>query len=211
MSPELLLSGFDALGIFVFGLSGGLMAVRQKFDILGVILIAFLPAIGGGTLRDILLDQPVFWLTQPKILWVPTVAGILAFLSPDRLSRIRSLKWIDAGGLALFAVVGASKALELGYGASIAIMMGTITATAGGLMRDVVCNETPLLLRQDVYATAAIAGAGTYVAVRLLGLDQFLALLLGAGLCFIIRGLSLRFEWNLPVPKDTTAKGDDIT
>ncbi len=201
MSPDLLLAGFDALGMFVFGLSGGLMAVRQKFDLLGVILIAFLPAIGGGTLRDLLLDQTVFWLTQPEILWVPTVAGILAFIAPDRLSRIRSLKWIDAGGLALFAVVGASKALELGYGPGVCILMGTMTATAGGVMRDVVCNETPLLLRQDVYATAAIIGAAIFVLARIFGLDELTALSLGAGLCFIVRALSLRFGWNLPVPK----------
>ena len=201
MSPELILSLFDGLGIFVFGLSGGLMAVRQNFDILGVILISFLPAIGGGTLRDLMLDQPVFWLSDSYILWLPTLAGVLAFIAPDRLSRIRSLKWIDAGGLALFAVVGASKAMKLGYGPGICILMGTMTATAGGLIRDVVCNETPLLLRQDIYATAAILGAGVFFAARTFGLGELAALSLGAGLCFIIRALSIRFGWNLPRSK----------
>ena len=198
MSPELILSLFDGVGIFVFGLSGGLMAMRQKFDLLGVIAIAFLPAIGGGTLRDILLDQPVFWLTDTYILCLPTLAGILAFISPDRLSRIRSLKWIDAGGLALFAVVGASKAMELGYDFGICVLMGTITATAGGVIRDVVCNETPLLLRQDIYATAAIVGAASFFTMRILGLDDLTCLSLGAGVCFIVRALSLHFGWNLP-------------
>ena len=198
MSPELILSLFDGVGIFVFGLSGGLMAVRQKFDLLGVIAIAFLPAIGGGTLRDILLDQPVFWLTDTYILWLPTLAGILAFISPDRLSRIRSLKWIDAGGLALFAVVGTSKAMELGYDFGICVLMGTITATAGGVIRDVVCNETPLLLRQDIYATAAIVGAASFFTMRTLGLHDLTCLSLGAGVCFIVRALSLHFGWNLP-------------
>ena len=198
MTPDLILALFDGLGIFVFGLSGGLMAVRQKFDVLGVIAIAFLPAIGGGTLRDLLLDQPVFWLTETYILWLPTFAGILAFISPDRLSRIRSLKWIDAGGLALFAVVGASKAMELGYDFGICVLMGTMTATAGGVIRDVVCNETPLLLRQDIYATAAILGASTFFAARAFGLGELAALSIGAGLCFIVRALSIRFEWNMP-------------
>lgn len=198
MTPDLILSIFDAVGIFVFGLSGGLMAVRQKFDLLGVILISFLPAIGGGTLRDLLLDQPVFWLSETYILWLPTLAGILAFISPDRLSRIRSLKWIDAGGLALFAVVGASKAMELGYGPGICILMGTMTATAGGVIRDVVCNETPLLLRQEIYATAAILGAAVFFGARTLGLSELTALSLGASLCFIVRALSIRFNWNLP-------------
>jgi uncharacterized membrane protein YeiH len=204
MSPDLILALFDGLGIFVFGLSGGLMAVRQKFDLLGVIAIAFLPAIGGGTLRDLLLDQPVFWLTDTYILWLPTLAGILAFISPDRLSRIRSLKWIDAGGLALFAVVGASKAMELGYDFGICVLMGTMTATAGGVIRDVVCNETPLLLRQDIYATAAIFGAAVFFLARTMGLDDLTSLSLGAGMCFIVRALSLHFGWNLPSPVTET-------
>lgn len=199
MTPELILALFDGLGIFVFGLSGGLMAVRQKFDLLGVVIIAFLPAIGGGTLRDLLLDQPVFWLSDPYILWLPTLAGLLAFISPDRLARIRSLKWIDAGGLALFAVVGASKAMELGYGPGICILMGTMTATAGGVIRDVVCNETPLLLRQDIYATAAILGAGAFFAALTFGLSEFIALSIGAAVCFIIRALAIRFGWNMPI------------
>jgi len=210
MTPELILSLFDGLGIFVFGLSGGLMAVRQKFDLLGVIVISFLPAIGGGTLRDLLLDQPVFWLSEPYILWLPTLAGILAFISPDRLSRIRSLKWIDAGGLALFAVVGASKAMELGYGPGICILMGTMTATAGGVIRDVVCNETPLLLRQDIYATAAILGATAFFIARTLGLSDLVSLSLGASICFIVRALSLHFGWNLPSPETGPETGPDI-
>lgn len=205
MTPELILSLFDGLGILVFGLSGGLMAVRQKFDFLGVIVIAFLPAIGGGTLRDLLLDQPVFWLSDTYILWLPTLAGILAFISPDRLSRIRSLKWIDAGGLALFAVVGTSKAMELGYDFGICVLMGTITATAGGIIRDVVCNETPLLLRQDIYATAAIIGAATFYVARQLGLDDLVSLSIGTTVGFVIRALSLHFGWNLPTT-DTESK-----
>ena len=204
MNPDLILSLFDGLGIFVFGLSGGLMAVRQKFDLLGVILISFLPAIGGGTLRDLLLDQPVFWLSDTYILWLPTLAGLLAFISPDRLSRIRSLKWIDAGGLALFAVVGASKAMELGYDLGICVLMGTMTATAGGVIRDVVCNETPLLLRQDIYATAAIIGAATFFLARTLGFNDLTSLSLGAGVCFIVRALSIHFGWNLPSAKTET-------
>lgn len=201
MTPDLILALFDALGMFVFGLSGGLMAVRQRFDLLGVIIIAFLPAIGGGTLRDILLDQPVFWLEDVRILYIPTLAGLAAFFAPRLFSRIRILKWIDAAGLALFAVVGASKALDLGYGLGICVLMGTMTATAGGLIRDVVCNETPLLLRQDIYATAAIVGAAAFVLARTNGFTELAALSLGAGLCFVVRAISLRFKLNLPLPK----------
>jgi len=196
------LSALDAIGVFVFGLSGGLMAARQRFDILGVIVIAWLPAIGGGTLRDLLLDQTVFWLEDPMILWLPTLAGVAAFLAPRFWSRIRSLVWVDAAGLALFAVVGAAKAIELGHGLGVATLMGVITATAGGLLRDVVCNETPLLLRQDIYATAAIIGALGFGLAFQAGLPRSVALIIGAGLCFSIRAISLIFKLNLPRPKD---------
>jgi len=208
MTPDLILSLFDGLGVFVFGLSGGLMAVRQKFDLLGVIVVSFLPAIGGGTLRDLLLGQPVFWLSETYILWLPTAAGLIAFMAPGRLSRIRSLKWIDAAGLALFAVVGASKAMELGYGPGICILMGTITATAGGVIRDVVCNETPLLLRQDIYATPAILGAATFFIARRYGLSDVASLSLGASLCFIVRALSIHLGWNLPSADRSIKNGE---
>ena len=198
MSGEFILSLFDWAGVFVFALSGGLMAVRQKFDILGVIIIAWLPAIGGGTLRDLLLDQPVFWLDDPVSLSLATLAGIAAFFGPHFWARIRALVWVDAMGLALFAVVGAAKAAELGYGFMICTLMGTMTATAGGLIRDVVCNETPLLLRKEIYATAAIFGAASFYIALKCGLTEGLALTIGATMAFIIRGLSLKLDLNLP-------------
>lgn len=198
MSADFILSLFDWAGIFVFALSGGLMAVRQQFDILGIIIIAWLPAIGGGTLRDILLDQPVFWLDDPIALSLATLAGIAAFIGPEFWARIKALVWIDAMGLALFAVVGASKAAALGHGFLICTLMGTMTATAGGLIRDVVCNETPLLLRKEVYATAAIFGASSYYIAQQAGMSPSLALALGAVIAFVTRGLSLKYGLNLP-------------
>ncbi len=198
MSAELILNLFDWAGIFVFALSGGLMAVRQQYDILGVIIIAWLPAIGGGTLRDVLLDQPVFWLSDPVALALATLAGFAAFFGPHFWARIKALVWIDAMGLALFAVVGASKAAALGHGFLISTLMGAMTATAGGLIRDVVCNETPLLLREEIYATAAIFGAAAYYLAIKLGVANGWALALGAATVFIIRGLSLKYKLNLP-------------
>lgn len=198
MSAELIINLFDWTGVFVFALSGGLMAVRQKFDILGVIIIAWLPAIGGGTLRDLLLDQPVFWLDDPIALTLATLAGIAAFFGPHFWARIRALVWIDAMGLALFAVVGASKAATLGHGFLICTLMGTMTATAGGLIRDVVCNEAPLLLRKEIYATAAIFGSANFYLALKSGLAEGGALVIGAAIAFIIRGLSLKFDLNLP-------------
>jgi len=198
MSGDLILSLFDWAGVFVFALSGGLMAVRQKFDVLGIIIIAWLPAIGGGTLRDLLLDQPVFWLEDPVSLGLATLAGLAAFFGPHFWARIRALVWVDAMGLALFAVVGASKAASLGHGFLICTLMGTMTATAGGLIRDVVCNETPLLLRKEVYATAAIFGAASFYIALKAGLTEGAALSIGAVIASIIRGLSLKLDWHLP-------------
>lgn len=198
MTGELILNLFDWTGVFVFALSGGLMAVRQKFDILGIIIIAWLPAIGGGTLRDLLLGQPVFWLDDPISLSLATLAGIAAFFGPHFWARIKALVWVDAMGLALFAVVGASKAASLGHGFLICTLMGAMTATAGGLLRDVVCNEAPLLLREEIYATAAIIGAGSFYIALKCGLSEGVSLTLGALAVFIIRGLSLKFKLNLP-------------
>lgn len=207
MSAEFFLSLFDWSGVFVFALSGGLMAVRQQYDILGIIIIAWLPAIGGGTLRDLLLGQPVFWLDDPVALMLATLAGVAAFISPRFWARIKALVWIDAMGLALFAVVGASKAAALGHGLLICTIMGAVTATAGGLLRDVVCNETPLLLREDVYATAAIFGAAVFYLVWQAGLPEGGALAIGATTAFIIRGLSLVYKLNLPRSRFTKSGG----
>jgi uncharacterized membrane protein YeiH len=198
MDAGLALALLDRSGVFVFALSGGLAAVRQRMDIFGVVVIALLPAVGGGTLRDLLLDQPVFWLEDEISLLLAAGAGVAAFLAPGFWSRLRSLVWIDAVGLSLFAVVGASKALQLGHGFLVTVIMGTMTATAGGLIRDVVCNETPLLLRQDVYATAALAGAATYWTCSVAAAGETVSLAAGALTAFAIRAAAIRFRISLP-------------
>jgi len=203
MSPEMFLSLFDWIGVFVFAVSGGLIAVRQRMDIFGVVVIALLPAIGGGTLRDVLLAQPVFWLEDQISLLIATAAGVTAFLAPRFWTKFRSLRWLDSAGLALFAVVGASKAYSLDYGFLICAIMGTITATAGGLLRDVVCNETPMLLKADIYATAAFAGAAVYIVAKNSNYSEAMALSLGASLIFALRTVTILYKLNLP-----TSKGD---
>lgn len=192
---------FDWMGVFVFALSGGLIAIRQKMDIFGVIVISMLPAIGGGTLRDILLAQPVFWLDDQISLLIAAGAGVAAFLAPRFWTKFRSLRWLDSAGLALFAVVGASKAYSLDYGLLICAIMGMITATAGGLLRDVVCNETPMLLKADIYATAAFAGAVVYFFSKEQGLSELISLSLGAGLVFTLRAVTILYKLNLPTSK----------
>lgn len=190
----------DLLGVFVFALSGAMAADRRRMDLFGFVVIALLPALGGGTLRDIIIDAPVFWLSDPTYLLMALLAAVLTFLAANVIHRAgRWLVWADAVGLSLFCVLGAAKAQSLGHGWVIAVFMGVMTAVVGGIIRDVVCNEVPLILRQDVYATAAFAGAAAYVALVAGGTDGALAIWLGAGICFGVRAAAL--IWHLSLPR----------
>lgn len=198
----------DLFGVFVFALSGAMAADRRRMDLFGFVVISMLPALGGGTLRDIIIDAPVFWLTDPVYLLVVLVAAVLTFLAANLIHRAGwGLVWADALGLSLFCVLGAAKALSLDHGPIIAVFMGVMTAVVGGIIRDVVCNEVPLILRQDIYATAAFAGAAGYVALVGGGMDDAIAISIGAALCFGVRAAAL--TWNLSLPRRGEGPGDD--
>ena len=160
-----LLHWLDLCGVAVFAVSGALEAARKQLDLVGFLFVGAVTGIGGGTLRDVLLDRgPVFWVHEPRYLWVTSAAAVATFLvAPHIQRRAVVLLWADALGMAVFCVLGARTALEAGAGPEVAVLMGTMTATFGGLIRDVVCTETPLLLKREIYATAAAAGrpAGT--------------------------------------------------
>ena len=177
----------DALGIFVFALSGGLAASRRGLDFFGILVVSLLPAIGGGTLRDLLLDRPVFWLEQSNTILIALSGGVLSAILGERIARFKTLIWFDAMGLALFSVIGAQAAHALGHGPIVVVMMGTITASFGGLLRDVVCNEVPLILREDIYATAALIGALVFWAAVSFDLAVQTAMILGGLVAFSIR------------------------
>lgn len=190
----------DLFGVFVFAISGAMAADRRRMDLFGFIVIALLPALGGGTLRDIIIDAPVFWLTDPVYLLMAVVAAVLTFVAANVIHRAGQwLVWADAVGLSLFCVLGAAKALTLGHTPVIAIFMGVITAVVGGIIRDVVCNEVPLILRQDVYATAAFAGATGCVALMSAGAGSGMSIWVGASICFTVRAAAL--IWNLSLPR----------
>jgi len=198
----------DLFGVFVFALSGAMAADRRRMDLFGFIVIALLPALGGGTLRDIIIDTPVFWLTDPAYLLAALLAAVVTFVAANLIHRAGQwLVWADAVGLSLFCVLGAAKALALGHTAIIATVMGVMTAVVGGIIRDVVCNEVPLILRQDIYATAAFAGAISYVALVSLGADNSAAIWIGAAVCFAVRGAAL--IWNLSLPRRGQVPPDD--
>jgi len=188
----------DAVGVFVFALSGGLLASRRGMDLFGILVISLLPAIGGGTLRDLLLDRPVFWLEQSHTILIALAGGLATAILGERIARFKTLIWFDAMGLALFCVIGAQAAHSLGYGPIVVVMMGTITASFGGLLRDVVCNEVPLILREDIYATAALIGALTYWGAVTFGLSDTYAMIIGGGTAFAIRAIAITLKTIQP-------------
>lgn len=198
MSPELLLTIADRAGVFVFALSGGIVAVRRNMDLFGVIVLAFLPAIGGGTLRDLILDAPVFWLTDASTILLVLAGGLSAFLFHRVIENFRPLRWADAFGMALFAVTGAAKAMALGYASFVVLIMGVITASAGGLLRDVVANQEPLLLKEDIYATAALLGSLVFLLLMEASAGDLVSLIAGLIAAFALRAAAIIFRLSLP-------------
>jgi uncharacterized membrane protein YeiH len=189
----------DLLGVAVFAVSGALAAGRRELDLLGVVVVAALTAIGGGTLRDLLLDRhPIFWIADPAYLVVIAAASLLTVV----YVRVApppgdALLVADALGLALFTLSGARIAEDAGLSPIIVVLMGTVTGVAGGVLRDVLCAEVPLVLRRDVYATAAIAGIALYLLLEALGARRpwafaaGMALVVALRLVAIVRGLQL--------------------
>jgi uncharacterized membrane protein YeiH len=190
----------DCFGVIVFAVSGALVASRKQMDIVGFALLATVTGIGGGTLRDVLLGQlPVFWVQEPAYLVACVVVSGLVFLTAHiPQSRHRLLLWFDALGLALFAVAGAERALLAGSGPTVALAMGIITATFGGIIRDVLGAESPVVLSREIYVTAALLGAAAFVGGSLLGLPREVAILVGLVAGFALRGAALHWGWSLP-------------
>jgi uncharacterized membrane protein YeiH len=197
---DLVLRVLDWAGIAVFAASGALVASRKQMDAVGFVLVAVVTGIGGGTLRDLLLGRvPIFWLDRPELLAIAAVAGLIVFFTAHLVeSRYRALLWADAVGLALFAVLGAEIALIAGADPWAAVLLGVVTATGGGIIRDVICNEVPLILQREIYITAAAVAAVSYVALRLAPLPRDIALPAGIALGFGLRSLAILRGWSLP-------------
>jgi uncharacterized membrane protein YeiH len=198
-----LVVALDLAAVFVFALTGGLAASRAQLDIVGFVFVACLTAVGGGTLRDLLLDRKVIWVAEPLYLGIAAGAAVLVFLTAHLLeSRIRTLAWLDAGALAVAVPAGVGVALELGQPWPIVLVAGIVTGCMGGLMRDVVCNEVPLVLKQgELYVTCALAGASAAMVALAGGLGVSAALVACAGVTLALRAGSLAFGWRLPVYK----------
>lgn len=199
-----LLVTLDYLAVFIFALTGALAASRAQLDLVGFLFIASLTAVGGGTVRDLLLNRDtVFWIAAPSMIGTACAAAVLVFFSAHLLeSRRRTLDWLDAGALAVAVPAGTGVALTMGQSPAVVVMMGMATGAFGGLMRDVVCNEVPMVLRQgELYLSAAFFGAITALGLIWLGLEMQMALLGCAAATFLLRAGSMRFGWRLPVYK----------
>lgn len=190
----------DLAGVAVFAISGALQAGRKHLDLFGALVLAVVTAIGGGTLRDLLLDQrPIFWIRAPDYLLIIAIATITtAIVGRWRPPPHQILAVADAAGLALFTISGTQIAIEADIHPAIAVVMGMITGCAGGLLRDLLCAELPLLLHRDIYATAAAAGATCYLLLGAVGVPAPTVTFLAMGLIFGLRVVVLWRGLHLP-------------
>lgn len=194
----------DFASVFVFALTGALVASRAQLDVIGFLFIAALTAVGGGTVRDVILNrEQVFWVGDPTYIGVAAAAGLIVFVGAPHLeSRYRAILWLDAVALPVAVTAGVSVAHDLGASIPVIVIMGMITGSVGGLLRDVVCNEVPLVLKQgELYVTAAFAGAlAGALGLAYLGrpTESYIACAL---LTFALRAGSLAFGWRLPTYK----------
>ncbi|KUJ84635.1 hypothetical protein AWR36_002975 [Microbulbifer flavimaris] len=197
---EQLLFWCDLIGIVVFAFSGVLAAGHKQMDLFGAVVLACVTATGGGTLRDMILNVPVFWLQDTHYLWLASATGVVSFYLIRYLQvPMRLLKIADAMGLAVFVVIGTQKVLGLGHSAAIAIVMGVMTGTFGGLIRDLLAGDIPLLLRREIYATAALSGAAALVLLDASGtLPGEIVVAIAILVTLSIRLAALR--WNLSAP-----------
>lgn len=191
---------FDVLAAIVFAVSGALVASRKGLDVMGFMWFAVITGVGGGTVRDLILNVPVFWVQQPVHVSACLVtAVVMHFVAPLVESRYKTLLWFDAFGLALVTVAGTAKALDVAAPALVAIAMGAVTGAVGGIIRDTLGQVPSVLLRHEIYITASVLGACTYVGLHGLGLDRLAAMIAGFLVTFSVRGLAIRFGWSLPV------------
>lgn len=188
----------DYAGVFVFALTGGLAAARDRHDFVTFWFFAVVTGIGGGTLRDLLIGAEVFWVDDATYLGIGFAAALAVWLAAPHLERAKALLWLDAVGLAAYAVIGAGKALSLGVDPLVSIAMGVLTACFGGVIRDVLAGQPSVLLKREIYVTAAILAGGLFVALNAWGIEPIWAGLAGVLAGFALRAGAIQFGWALP-------------
>jgi len=192
----------DYFGIAVFAISGALLAAEKRQTLVTFIFFAVVTGVGGGTLRDLLIGAPVFWVRTNATLLICIGAALLVWLASRRWFTGQALLWFDAAGLAAYACYGAAKALDFGVAPVPAFAMGVMTACAGGIIRDVLAGEPSILMRPGLYVTAAALAAGLFVGLSLLGVSALVAAALAIAAGFGLRGVAIARGWSLPAYKD---------
>jgi uncharacterized membrane protein YeiH len=191
----------DGIGILVFAISGALTAVYKKLDLFGVYCIAFVTALGGGTLRDILIGRtPVGWMLDMNYIYLITIGFLLSIIFNRYLERLRiSMLLFDTIGLGVFTLIGIEKGIEYNLNPTVCVILGTLTATFGGVIRDILCNEIPVLFRKEIYATLCIAGGILFFLLQKLQLQSEIISLIVAVFIITLRLISYKLKWGLPV------------
>ncbi|EQB08285.1 hypothetical protein L288_08000 [Sphingobium quisquiliarum P25] len=200
MPPQIgpVLEALGIVGIFVFAASGALAAARLRLTLVTFAFFALITGVGGGTVRDLLIGAPVFWVHDAIPAVTCMAAALLVWFTPRRLWSDHALDWLDAVGLAAFAVFGAAKALNYGIPPLVAAMMGVVTGCVGGIIRDLLAHEPSILLRPELYVTAAAVASGLFVLLRWGGLDVPVAGLIAAFTGFLLRAIAIRRGLGLP-------------
>jgi uncharacterized membrane protein YeiH len=204
LTTATLLLTLDILGTFVFAISGAAAGVKKRLDVFGVCVLAFVAATAGGLARDLLIGAvPPAGISDWRYLATSLVAGAVTFVWYPKVQRLNTVILVfDAAGLGLFAVAGTEKAIAYGLNPAAAALLGMLTGIGGGVVRDVLVNEVPVVLRTDLYALAALAGAAVVVAGALLHLPTVATTICGAVLCFVMRLAAIRRRLNLPVASE---------
>ncbi len=194
------ISIIDILGTFSFAAAGSFAAMEKRLDPFGVLIIAFVTAIGGGTIRDLLIgDLPVAWLTNASAIFAILLATVSTMFFGGQMKKLHTMLFLfDAIGLGLFSMIGIQKGMMHGLGTGICIMLGTITGCFGGVLRDVLVNNVPLIFEKEIYALASIMGGALFFVLLWLGMTVNVASVIGIIVVFLIRILAVRYNWSLP-------------
>lgn len=190
----------DGIGTLAFAISGVLTAFHKKLDLFGVFIIAFVTAVGGGTLRDVLIGKtPVGWMLDLNVVYIIILGFVLAVVLRAQLDKLRkSLFLFDTIGLGVFTLIGLEKGINSGLHPVICIALGTMTACFGGVIRDILCNEIPIIFRREIYATVCIVGGLVFFALKFINLDNDLIYVMTTLVIISIRLLAVRYKWYLP-------------
>ena len=190
----------DFIGVFVFAMSGILAASEKKIDLFGGIIIAFVTALGGGTLRDLLLNIEISWIEKPTYIYIVLAGALFAIVFKKISKHIRKTVFLfDSIGISVFTIIGVQKTMALEMPILIVIIFGVITATFGGVIRDILCNEIPLIFRKEIYATACIIGAVIYVILARFDCPELLNVVIASLTIVTIRTVAVLRHWSLPV------------